>query len=62
VFYFTILSVCRTRINYGAKISSAVVDDKYMEGWWNDNDREKLKYLEKNLSQHHFLLKKFRTA
>ena len=43
-------------------ISSVAVDDIYMEGWWNDADREKLKYLEKNLSQYHFFHKKIRTA
>jgi hypothetical protein len=26
-----------------------------MEHWWNDTDRGKLKYWEKNLSQYHFV-------
>jgi hypothetical protein len=29
-----------------------------MEHWWNDNDKEKPKYLEKNLSQYHFVHRK----
>jgi hypothetical protein len=45
-----------------SKISSAAVDDKYIESWWNDNDRKKLKYLGKNLSPYHFFHKKFHKA
>jgi hypothetical protein len=29
-----------------------------MEQWWNDTDMVKLKYSEKNLSQHHFVHQK----
>jgi len=39
-----------------------VVDGwKSMEQWWNDIDRRKLKYLDKNLSQCHLVHHKFHT-
>ena len=33
---------------------------KNMEHWWNDTDKKKQKYLEKNLSQGYFVYHKYR--
>jgi hypothetical protein len=35
-----------------------IVQQMSMEHWYNDNEKEKLRYLEKNLSQCHFFHKK----
>jgi len=37
--------------------------DKYigMENWWNDTDKDKLKYLEEKMSQCHFIHPKLHT-
>jgi hypothetical protein len=47
----------------GLGVRPSTKNTKYMstERWWIDNDRGKLKYLEKNLSRRHLVQQKYHT-
>jgi hypothetical protein len=61
VFVVKEASMCYEMMSSVAKISSVIGECMSMEHWWDDTDREKLKYLKENLSQCNFVHNKSHT-